>query len=180
MAKRCAFAALMAALDSTREAAATELVATGTTAAGWASVKGMQSSAEVKYHATRDIVPSHLDRKMTVRPHSPAAIRRPDKSLKRHQCKYDCIGDSASFWPRFVINAESASNRELERVRIHNLRFRISRQSIREAKRAQERIRSQGTATAAAEPGSRRIGRVATRADYLDRTGSVPGDRRTT
>ena len=166
----------MAASDSTPGVPAAALAAT---AAGWASVKGMQSSAAVKYHATRDIAPSRLDRTMTARPCSPAAIRRPDKSSKRHQCKYDCIGDSASYWPRFVVMLSPQASES--RTRSHpQLAIQDSRQSIREAKRAQERIRSQGTATATAELGSRWIGGVAGRADYLDRTGSVPGDRRTT
>ncbi len=125
MAKHSVFAASMAASGSRPEAEAAARRAA--TEAQMASVTGMQSSAEVtQCRAQMDIAPSRPDRMTTARPCSPAASRRPDKSSKRHRCKFDCIGDSASYWPRFVINAESTSSREAGYARIHSLRFRFA------------------------------------------------------
>src|SRR5437763_1761413 len=113
MARRCAFAAVRAASETTP--AATAVVAEASTAAGL----GKQSWVAESFPETADIEPSHLDRMTTARLCSPAAIRHRDKNSGHHQCRYDCIGDSASCWPRFVCS--------------------FARQSIRDAKRAQER-----------------------------------------
>src|SRR5689334_9452521 len=116
MAKHCAFAAATAASETRPVAPAP--VAEASTAADL----DKQSLAGGSSGGPADTEPSHWDRMTTARPCSPAAIRHRDRNSEHHRCRYDCIGDSASCWPRFVCS--------------------FARQSIREAKRAQERDQS--------------------------------------
>ena len=71
-------------------------------------VRDKQSLAAVlTCRATADTGLLRWDRMMTAQWCLPAAIHRPDKNSTRHQSRYDCIGDSASCWPRFVISYDA-------------------------------------------------------------------------